>query len=177
MNTQARYSIEHKALSNGVYQFEYQIDEKFLSSFEHSEVKNGMLTAHVVLRKSSTFLHLDIKMEGEIEVECDLCLDKFFIPLLHETELTVKFGQTNSDLSDADTEITLAETETELVLDKHFFDYINISIPTRKTHPDDAQGNSTCNPDMLNLLETLNADNEDEKTSDPRWDALKTLMN
>jgi len=174
---EAKYIIEYKALNNGVYQFEYQIDQAFLSSFEHSEVKNGMLTAHVIMRKSTAMLHLAIKIEGEAEVECDICLEKFFIPVSHETELTVKFGTENSDLSDADTEITLSESETELVLDKHFFDYINLSIPTRKTHPEDEHGTYTCNPEMLSLLENLNADNEAEQTSDPRWDALKTLMN
>ncbi len=41
-------------------------------------------------------------------------------------------------------------------------------------HEDDENGNSTCDPQVLAKLEEL-SQKEEEKESDPRWDALKNL--
>ena len=40
-------------------------------------------------------------------------------------------------------------------------------------HPDDADGNSTCNPDMIRRLNDLLVHGEVQ--TDPRWDDLKKL--
>jgi uncharacterized metal-binding protein YceD (DUF177 family) len=49
-----------------------------------------------------------------------------------------------------------------------------LALPIRKIHPDDSNGNSTCDPVMLKKLEDLRVE---ESENDPRWDELKKLMN
>jgi hypothetical protein len=41
----------------------------------------------------------------------------------------------------------------------------------RLLHPDDENGNSTCDPEMLRLLEAMTP----TESVDPRWEALRKL--
>lgn len=173
MRQEAIYSIDFKVLKDGIHQFGFDIDDSFLSNFERSDLNGGEIRINIGLNKSATMLRLDIRLDGILSVQCDRCLDFFKLPVKYATQLNVKFGDINSDLSDADTEITLSENETELVLDKHFYDYINLCIPAQKVHPEE----SSCNTNMLEIIENMNMSDSDEDKTDPRWDALKHLMN
>ncbi|MDO9579971.1 MAG: hypothetical protein Q7J06_05315 [Bacteroidales bacterium] len=51
----------------------------------------------------------------------------------------------------------------------------NIEMDKRSSHPDDKNGNSTCDPVMLKKLKELIVEEENE--SDPSWDELKKLIN
>jgi hypothetical protein len=46
-------------------------------------------------------------------------------------------------------------------------------LPYRKIHPDNADGSSTCNPEVLKRLEQM----WKEEASDPRWEAIQKLRN
>ncbi len=177
VKTESRYSIDFKGLENGNHQFLFEIDDTFFEQYPESDVKKGKVQVKVGLQKHSFFLRLTFKFEGVIELQCDRCLDYYDYPIALETELNVKFGDEDSDLSDADTEITLANTALEIVLDKHFFDYVNLCVPAQKIHPEDKNGHTTCNPDMLDLIRQHNPPEEETTEIDPRWEKLKTLMN
>jgi uncharacterized metal-binding protein YceD (DUF177 family) len=45
----------------------------------------------------------------------------------------------------------------------------------RCVHPDDENGNSTCDSEMLNLLDSMQQKEHDENEIDPRWEKLKEL--
>ena len=56
-------------------------------------------------------------------------------------------------------------------------EFICISLPIRQVHPEDENGNLTCNPEMLMKLdEYLVEEDEDEEEIDPRWDDLNKLL-
>lgn len=173
---EARYSISFKSFKNGLHYFDFRIDESFLSFAPDSRIQNANLDVAVEMQKADSFLKLDIKMKGFLTVPCDRCLEPVDYPVDFDTELNVRFSQESSDLSEADRSIYLAETETELILDKHFFDYINLSIPIQVVHPADEDGKSTCKPEMLELLRK-NTPEENTDRIDPRWEKLKSLMN
>ena len=97
----------------------------------------------------------------------------FFYPLECENRLLVKFGKKIED-SDPDI-ISLTTDEHELDLQQHFYEYIHLALPIKRVHPDDQNGNSTCDPVMLKKLKELIV--EEENDNDPRWDELKKLMN
>jgi uncharacterized metal-binding protein YceD (DUF177 family) len=99
----------------------------------------------------------------------------FARPLQCENRLLVKPGKSISD-DDPDI-ISLSSDENELDLRQNFYEYIHLALPIKRVHPDDKNGNSTCNPEMLKKLKELLVDEEDEKHIDPRWDDLKKLMN
>ncbi|MBK8882594.1 MAG: DUF177 domain-containing protein [Bacteroidales bacterium] len=85
----------------------------------------------------------------------------------------IKFGKKIED-SDPDI-ISFTTDEHELDLTQHFYEYIHLALPIKRVHPDDENGNSTCDPLMLDKLKELIV--EEDNDNDPRWDELRKLMN
>lgn len=167
------YTIPLSGLKEGRHTFDFEIDKEFFEQFEESEVKEGRLIANVVMDKRSTHLDLAIMISGEVKICCDRCLELFFHPVVCENRLLVKFGKTIEDI-DPDI-LSLPVGEHELDLQQHIYEYIHLALPIKRVHPNDKNGKSTCDPEMLKKLEELIID--EEKEIDPRWDKLKNLMN
>ena len=86
----------------------------------------------------------------------------------------VKFSETSTEGTDE--LIILHPNEHELDLKQYIYESICLSIPYRKVHPEDDQGNSACNKDMLKEINTLKPKQLNEQSgNDPRWDILKDI--
>jgi len=167
------FAIPISGIKAGHHIFEFEINKSFFDLFDESEIKAGELIAVTELVKSNTHLDLVIKIAGKVRVSCDRCLEMFDQTVGSENRLFVKFG---NNIEESDPEIvTLAPDENELNLKQYFYEYIHLSLPIRRIHPDDANGKSTCDPVMLQKLKEHLVENE--KTDDPRWEELRKLMN
>jgi uncharacterized metal-binding protein YceD (DUF177 family) len=169
-----KYRIVYQGLSEGVHEFDFDVDNSFFENLEYSEIKKGDLKAHVVLQKKSTFLELDFQINGYLELVCDRCLDEYMQPIDFEGKLFVKFSEQGEDL--ADDVICLSPSEHELDIAHYLYESINLSIPLKRVHPDNEQGESTCNPEMIKRLENFKIDEPADDTIDPRWEDLRNLM-
>ena len=167
------YTIPLSGLKEGRLAFDFGIGNEFFEKFEESEVKEGSLTANIEIDKRSSHLDVVIRITGRVKLCCDRCLEMFFHPVSCENRLLVKFGKSMED-NDPDI-ISVPEGEHELDLQQQIYEFIHLSLPIRRVHPDDNNGISTCDPEMLKKLEELIV--EEEIESDPRWDELKKLMN
>jgi uncharacterized metal-binding protein YceD (DUF177 family) len=165
------YSIPLAGLREARYTYEFSIGDDFFEAYEGSEIKRGELNAVVVLQKCSTHLELDIVINGRAEVLCDRCLEFFYMPLSSANRLFVRQGK-EWDEADPDM-ITMPLDEHEIDLSQFFYEYIHLALPLKRIHPDDGDGNSTCNPDMIRKLNDHLLHGEAEP--DPRWDDLKKL--
>jgi uncharacterized protein len=166
------YTIVISGLKEGRHTIDFEIDNKFFERFEESEIKEGSLFAIIEIEKRSSHIDLFIRITGKVKVCCDRCLEMFFYPVESESRLLVKLGKKIEE-SDPDI-ISLATDEHELDLQQHFYEYIHLALPIRRVHPDDHDGNSTCDPVMLKKLNELIVEEENE--NDPRWDELKKLI-
>ena len=166
------YIIPINGLKEGRHNYNFEIDKGFFEQFEGSEIEEGKLNAEVNAEKSSSHLDLSIKITGTVRVTCDRCLEMFDYTVNSSNRLLVKFGK-QADNSDPDI-ITVQEDESEIDLNQYFYEYIVLALPIQKVHPDDIEGHSTCNPEMLGKLKEYVSGEEDG--SDPRWDELKKLM-
>ena len=176
MKVKDKYTIAFHGLSNGKHSFEFSVTDSFFESFEESEIKKADIVVLVELQKRNTGLTLNFDMNGKIDLLCDRCLEYFDYPISYKTQLLVDFGEENSNLYDVDTLITLSTRETEIHLETHLFDYINLCIPTQRIHPLDENGNVTCNQEMLDKIEEyLYPEEEESDAIDPRWEQLKNL--
>ena len=165
------YSIPLAGLKEGRYTYEFAIGDDFFEAYEGSEISRGELKAEVTLDKRSTHLELNIVIEGSAEVICDRCLDPFYLPLSCTNRLYVKQGREWEE-NDPDMIIMPAD-EHELDLSQYFYEYTHLALPLKRIHPDDDQGRSTCDPEMIRKLEDHLVAGEEE--SDARWDELKKL--
>jgi len=168
------FAIPISGLKEGRHIYDFDINKEFFEKFEESEVKEGDIKASVEAEKRATHIVLNIRISGRIRICCDRCLEMFYFPVECENRLLVKFGKTSDD---SDPEIlTIPVDEHELELNQYFYEFIHLALPIQRVHPDDKNGESTCDPDMLKKLKEHIIFEEENKT-DPRWEELKKLMN
>jgi uncharacterized metal-binding protein YceD (DUF177 family) len=170
----SKYQIAYQGLSEGIHDFDFDVDDSFFEGLEYSEIKKGSLKANVLLNKKSTFLELNFKISGSVELLCDRCLDEYNQEIDYEGKIFVKFSTNEGDL--AEDVIILSPSDNELDIAHYIYESINLSIPLKRVHPDNEDGEYTCNPEMIKKLENykINEPTEDENI-DPRWNDLKNL--
>jgi uncharacterized metal-binding protein YceD (DUF177 family) len=166
------FMLPLRGLKEGRYTYDFEIGDKFFEQFGKSEIKEGNLYANIELDKNSSHFDIVFKIKGSVRISCDRCLEMFFHPIECENRLLVKLGK-NWDVDDPDILIIPAD-EQELDIRQYLYEFIHLALPIKRIHPDDKDGKSTCDPDMLKKI------NEyiilEEKQNDPRWDELKKLM-
>lgn len=167
------YLIPVRGIKEGPHSFEFEIGKDFFDLFEESEIKEGELTAIVILEKSPSHIDLEIKISGYVRVSCDRCLEMFNHHVECQNRLLVKFGH---ELDDSNPDIiTLPYDESELDLKQYIYEFIHLSLPIQRFHPDDDRGISTCNPVMLEKLKEHQVDEGNH--NDLRWEELEKLIN
>lgn len=167
------YTIPIGGLKAGHHSYEFNIDKAFFEQFEESEVNEGQLNAYIEADKSSSHIDLTIMISGSLNIPCDRCLELFSHRVDCINRLLVKFGRADGD-EDPDM-ITVSADEHDLDLKQFMYEYIMLALPIQKIHPDDRNGNSTCDPEMIKKLREHII--TDEAETDPRWDELKKLRN
>jgi len=178
LDTLKEYIINFAGLKIGEHSFSYILTDIFFKEFDYSEVTNGNLLVQVDVFKQERMFELDFYIKGTAEVECSRCLDKFPYPIECTNKLIIKLGEAYSELSEE--AIIIPENETMFNIAHYLYEFIIISLPIKRIHPNNKEGISTCNKDMLKLLEEVmlspDIDNEeDEKEIDPRWEILKNF--
>lgn len=175
MNYLSNYTIQFSGLSEGIHFFDFSADKLFFACFEESEIKEGNIRIQVELEKRSTYLRLNFNLEGEVELTCDRCLEKYLQPIQGNYPMIVKF--TDEFAEDSDEVIYLPQGESQVNVAKLIYEFIVVSVPIRHVHPDDENGNSLCDPEMLRKIREYEIrDAEKNKVSDPRWDDLKKII-
>jgi uncharacterized protein len=170
-----QYIIPFTGLSDGDHEFTFGFRKEFFDLHEVLEIRDGNVEACIVLNKKQTMLNLSMSMSGYLELQCDRCLDFFHLPIAYSGKLIVKFGEDTSASTD---EIwILHPNENILDLEQYFYDCIGLCIPIQRIHPDNSEGSSGCNPEMIATLEAHLQSEKDQDESDPRWSKLKDLLN
>jgi len=174
------YIIRFSSLKDGVHEFDYTIGKEFFEHIEYSEIKNAELEVNLFLEKKATMMILNFGITGQVEVMCDMCTDNFKIDIETFDELIYRFG--NEDLGDEKV-IVIYPNEIEINITHPIYEFMSLSIPSRRVHED----KSDCNKDMLkdisnyllvDDLQSETVDNIEESTEiDPRWSALNKLKN
>ncbi len=162
------YIIPIAGLGLGDHRYTFKIDKEFFSSFEYFDTDNGQFDLIVDLTKESNLMDFKFHFKGWVELKCDRCLEKFKLDVEDNFRLIVKYAEGYEEISDEI--ITVPSTESNIDLNQYIYEYINLMLPIKKVHPDDENGNFTCDEDMIDRL-----NNYLEQKSDPRWDALKNL--
>lgn len=168
------YKIQFAGLSAGEHEFEFHINNKFFESLDYSEIKQGDIAVKVNLLKQSTMMVLQFDINGTVHLNCDRCMEDFNFPLTGNYQLIIKVGGSDSG-DENDDIITIAANEHELDLTQYLYEYIILSLPIKRVHPDDNKGNSTCNKEMIEKLKKYLIDNEQSEETDPRWNQLKDI--
>lgn len=171
-----QYIIPFAGLKEGVHEFDFEIGNAFFEEYSSLNIKTGSVMASVNLEKKSSFFELEVTMTGNLEIQCDRCLEYFEFPLLFSGELYVKFNE--SDEAEDEKVIFLHPNDDSLNLEQYFIDCIGLSIPIQKFHPDNESGETSCNSEMLDKIDEHSyKSSSKEESIDPRWSKLNDLLN
>ena len=168
-----KYVINFGGLPKGIHEFVFEVDESFFAHFENSIIQKAKADVLVTLEKEDTMLLLDFTIEGSATLPCDRCLEELNIEIEGYNELIVKFGENEEE--ESEDVIVLPAKAHEIDVSQYIYEYITMLVPIRNVHPDDEDGNSTCDPEALKELEKYRHHEEEQKPTDPRWEALKNI--
>ena len=183
------YKVELKNLSPGVHEYEYFLENKFFVDIDGDEVQKGKVKVNLTVKRTSMVFDMNFQLEGIVYVPCDRCLDDMELHVSTQNKLVVKFGKEYAEESEEI--VIIPEEEGEINLAWFIYEFIALAIPMKHIH---APGK--CNKAMSSKLKkhtARRADDEDEfdeeaaddivvdddaadMPSDPRWDALKGLV-
>ncbi|MBW8325635.1 MAG: DUF177 domain-containing protein [Prolixibacteraceae bacterium] len=166
------YNVAFKGLSQGKHIFDYEVDDKFFHEFEGGLVDEGKVNVRLTLEKQSALMVLWFDLKGTIKVQCDRCLEMYDQPIESQDRIFVKFGE--KEFNEGDDVIWVSTNDYQLNMAQLIYEYIGLAIPIKRIHPDDENGNSTCDPEMIEKLSKYVIEEDEQPNS--VWDDLKKLL-
>jgi len=177
MKHNREFEIAWQGLKPGVHTFQYEIGDRFMK--DHGEGVGDVKEMHAVVKvsfdKQTNFFMLHFDVGGYVVVPCDRCGDDFQLQLWDEFDLLVKLAGEDAEEIDEESDVVfIPRSETVLDLSNWLYEFVMLSIPLQRIHPDMADGKPGCNPQALNLLTKLEPEPEDQSANDI-WKGLKAL--
>ena len=173
--------VQFSGLKTGRYEYSYVLDSTFFEGYENEELREGKVDFEVVLERRERMLMFTFFFKGEVKTTCDRCLGEMSVPVEGEEHLCVKFSDTET--SEDEDVVYLPESAYQIDLAQWMYEYVVVSMPMQHVHPE-----GVCDPAMLQFIMDEPADEGEEGEndevvrelgegeSDPRWDALKQLL-
>ena len=169
------YIIPFVGLKLGVHQFNYEINNDFLALFDFEEYNSTNVNVELEFNKKTTFFELKFKVDGVVNVNCDVTTEAFDLPIKNELFLVVKFGE---EFNDENEEVLIIEHGSyEVNVSQYIYECIVLGVPSKRVHPGVEDG--TLKSEILEKLESLAPKEEkkiNEEDIDPRWNKLKSLL-
>lgn len=176
MKHNREYEIAWQGLKPGVHIYQYDITDRFVDAHTETERDFKDLDAQVTLKfdkKTNFFLcHFDI--DGSVTVPCDRCGDDFKLRLWDEFDLVIKLTGGEEEEIDEDADVAfIPRSETVIDMSNWMYEFVMLSIPLQRVHPEKENGTSGCNQEALKLLDQL-SEPEDVPKNDI-WKGLEAL--
>ena len=162
------FLISIKGLEPGEYHYDFVVEDAFFEQFTFQDIHHGKVRLSLDIEKESRLMVLVFHFEGALQLVCDRCLDTYSQPIQGDFRLIVKYGEKMEEVSDE--LVTIPYDDSYFDISQYVYEFVRLLIPMKRIHPDDENGNSTCDAEMLRKLEAY-----EEVKTDPRWDALKGL--
>jgi uncharacterized metal-binding protein YceD (DUF177 family) len=165
-----QFVIPFSGLKQGIHRFDFEADDLFFEHFEYSEIKNGRISVGLNLTKEENLLVLDFTFDGQVTLPCDRCFEPVDLRIQGKNRLCVKYGSGYYEENEA-LQI-IPEGETQFNVSPFIYEFIHLLLPVKRIHPEDENGESRCNPEVLKMLEDLS----EKHAPDPRWEVLNDLL-
>lgn len=169
MNKLEPYRIDLLATKGEPVERQFVANEDFFKQLD-GEIERGEVRVTLRVAPVAEAYRVSITFEGHVEVPCDRCLEPMSIPVKGEAQINVRLGATSEDDGEV---IQVAENDGVLDLSWQVYEQIALQIPIRHVHPD-----GECPESIDRLLSAMQKGEQQgqEPTNDPRWDALRKLV-
>lgn len=161
------YKVDLKGNRPDVQKIDYLLNDQFFTHLDQNEIQGGKVNTEVTINRTADMFTFSFRLQGEVTISCDRCLDNMTQPIDTTARLVVKFGKEFSEESDE--VVIIPEQEGIINLAWYLYEFIVLAIPIQHVHP-----TGMCNKEMADKLAEHTAGTTDD-SSDPRWEALKKL--
>ena len=180
MKVLKKFTINYASLADGEHLFDYQVDNKFLKHFETALVQEANIEVHLSMLKFMDSLELNFQINGSVLVPCDVCIEEFDLEIEGHERIAVKIVNEIPPKNDEYNIIYLEESSSSVNIAEMLYELIMLSIPMKKVHPVDENGQATCEASILQYLEEsedkiAKETTENKNNISPVWDELKKL--
>lgn len=141
-----------RGLSFGKHPFGFKLDGSFFEAYESDTVSDAELEVNAVITKEQGRMSMDLGITGNVTVKCDRCLADLTVPVDIHVPFSVMFSSYAEDSEEevSDEVILLDSSSSELDLSQIIYDYVTLSLPIKKVHPD-----GQCDPGMMEKLKDI----------------------
>lgn len=151
----SQYKIQLAALPQGTFEQDFVCDTEFFKAMESIDILGGDVDVHLEITHKNGVYDCCFEIDGEIDIECDRCLE----PMKHIVEadyhLIVKYGLEYDDSSD---EVLIIPQEwTVMDFSQIILDTILLTIPIRHIHTE-----GECDSEMATKFESHLVDSVDD---------------
>ena len=167
------YALRISGIADGNHDFSFELDQQFFASLDQNELSNGRVEASVLLEKKPGVFSLHFNLEGEVETTCDRCLETYLAPVDTKETIFVKPGESAGEIRED--VIMIHRDDHEIEVGQLMYEFIVLALPLKRVHPDDENGEPSCDPEMLRKLEEHQGMEKENEEIDPRWEALKKI--
>jgi uncharacterized metal-binding protein YceD (DUF177 family) len=165
----------------GPNEFDFTLNDQFLSEFEYAPLEHCDVKVDLKLIKTESMYDLKFDFNGYAKVACDTCAEDLDLPIQQKFGLIMKLSEENN-FDDSEI-IYIARTEIEFNLKQYLYESLLLALPIKK-NCDGLSEPKPCNQDVLKRLayveekdEDEDGDDSDDQEGDPRWNKLKDLLN
>jgi uncharacterized metal-binding protein YceD (DUF177 family) len=169
VNNPDQYQIAFSGLNSGTHQFDFIIGNSFFEQVKDTEITGGSVSVVITMAKDERMMDLHLAIEGKVSVACDRCNEQMEMDVKGNERLIIKLGDRYYEESD-DVQV-IPDTAHQFDMSPFLYEYIHLLLPIRRVHPEDDQGNSRCDPEIIRKLKELS----ESHMPDPRWEALNQL--
>ncbi|HDR68715.1 MAG TPA: DUF177 domain-containing protein [Bacteroidaceae bacterium] len=173
MNKRGEYSVRLSGQKEVDPESEFLLDNSFFERYNYPDIAGGTIHVHVLQEMKTDAVVLYFTLKGEVTVVCDRCLEYYAQSVEGKETLFFKYGEYTGEIDDKI--IMISREAHEIVIDQYLFEFIVLSLPVKRIHPDDPDGNPACNKEMMKKLNQYLI-NDEQKINDPRWDDLKSII-
>lgn len=171
------FEIAWQGLKLGEHELIFDLDDKFLMwKYPETEYKQLNVQIKVTFDKQVNFFMFHFNIDGSLVVPCDRCGEEFELSLWDEFDLLVKLNDVEDEdqIEEEADVVFISRSETVLDISDWLYEFLMLSIPLQKIHPQDAKGNDTCNPDVLVFLKQ-SAEALEQENKNAIWKGLDSI--
>ena len=173
MSRRREFEIAFVGLKPGVHEYNYIIDDKFFEAFQQQDFRHCKANVKLLLDKKSSFMLMKFEIGGALEVTCDRCSNNLPLDLWDEFNITVKMVEEPELMNDQEEDpdvYYISRGESHFDVANWIYEFINLSIPMQRIHPDNSEGKSGCDPKILEMLENMSQQSGEK--DNPIWKDL-----
>ncbi len=164
------FVVPFVGLKEGLHQYDFEINPSFFEAFESELIRDAEFDILMELNKSSNMLILSFAAKGKIHVNCDRCGGNLELPMQVDDEIIVKFADVEAPEL-LDQILLISHDSYEIDVSHLIYEMLVLQLPSKRLH-----GKlKDCDQEVVQKLDALKNQKDENKESDPRWEALKKL--